>query len=59
MSQNFDLGLGFIFMMQNIKKGEKIFLHIFYITLKNNQDLNQNFETCFPREYYREHALSF
>ena len=32
MSQNFDLGPGFIFMILNMKSSEKIFLEIFYIT---------------------------
>ena len=58
MSQNFDLGPGFIFYGIKHKNSEKIFLQIFYITLQMNQDLNQNVETSFPRELYRDHALS-
>ena len=29
----------------------------FYITLKNIQELNQDFETCFPQEECKEHVL--
>ena len=32
-----------------------MFFQNFYITYKINQDLNQNFEMCFPRGYYEEH----
>ena len=50
MSQNFDLGPSYVFMIQNINNSKKICFQNFYITYKNNQDLNQNFVTRFPRD---------
>ena len=57
VSQIFNLGLSYIFMTQTVNNGEKYICQNFYITLKKNQDLNQNFETRFPQEYHREHSL--
>ena len=45
-------------MKHNKINCEKILLQIFYITYKNNQGLNQNFETRFPQGEYKEHVLS-
>ena len=56
MSQNFDLGPRYVFVIQNINNREKIFFQNFYITSKNNQDLNQNFETRFPRDDSKQHS---
>ena len=50
MSQIFDLGPSYVFMIQNINNSEKIIFQNFYITYKNNENLNQNSETRFPRK---------
>ena len=57
VSQILDLGLSYIFMIQNVNNSEKIFFSNFYITLKNNQDLYLKFETRFPRKRYEEDIL--
>ena len=49
MSQNFDLGPGYFFML--CRNFGKIFFHYYlrFMSLKINKDLNQKSETCFPR----------
>ena len=57
MTQFFNLGLSSTFMTLNVNNSEKNIFKNFYITLKINQDLNQNSETYIPQEYYRAHPL--
>ena len=43
-----------LLIFDDINNSEQIFLRNFYITYKNNQDLNNNFETNFPLGDYEE-----
>ena len=54
MSQNFNLGLSLIFMQSRNFSLYIFFIFSRFISLKNNYDLNQNFETRFPRQDHYE-----
>ena len=55
MSQNFDLGPSYIFMVCSVNNNEENMSEIFYITYKINQDLNQNCEKIFSRGDCKKH----
>ena len=61
VSQNFDLGPGYIFML--CRNFEKLFFlyYLRFLSLKFNKDLNQKNETRFPREgrYYGIPKVSY